>query len=77
MTWPGDPPRLCQALAIDLADNGADLSTGPLTLTLGEPVRSTCRPGRGSGSAVPRTTLAVLGRRATRRVSAYRPAKPR
>src|SRR3954452_17851946 len=29
------PARLCQALAIDRSHNGADLSTGDLTLTLG------------------------------------------
>jgi DNA-3-methyladenine glycosylase len=32
------PARLCKALAIDLAHNGIDLSTGALTLQLGEPV---------------------------------------
>ena len=30
------PARLCQALGIDLAHNGADLRSGPLTLTAGE-----------------------------------------
>lgn len=30
------PARLCQALGIDLAHNGTDLSTGPLTLTLAD-----------------------------------------
>jgi DNA-3-methyladenine glycosylase len=29
------PARLCQALAIDLASNGSDLTSGPLTLTAG------------------------------------------
>jgi DNA-3-methyladenine glycosylase len=32
------PARLCQALAIGLAENGADLTTGPVTLQLGDPV---------------------------------------
>jgi DNA-3-methyladenine glycosylase len=32
------PARLCNALAIDLSHNGVDLSTGELTLELGEPV---------------------------------------
>lgn len=30
------PARLCQALGIDLAHNGTDLSTGPLTVTLAD-----------------------------------------
>jgi DNA-3-methyladenine glycosylase len=29
------PARLCRALGIDLTDNGADLSAGPITLELG------------------------------------------
>lgn len=31
------PARLCQALAIDLSHNGADLLAGPVTLSLGDP----------------------------------------
>lgn len=31
------PARLCQALGIELADNGTDLSAGPITLELGTP----------------------------------------
>jgi DNA-3-methyladenine glycosylase len=31
------PARLCRALAIDLDDNGADLSAGPIILELGSP----------------------------------------
>ena len=31
------PARLCNALGIELADNGNDLVTGPVTLRLGEP----------------------------------------
>ncbi len=31
------PARLCKALGIELTDNGVDLSTGPVTLTLGTP----------------------------------------
>lgn len=31
------PARLCRALAIELADNGNDLTLGPITLELGEP----------------------------------------
>jgi DNA-3-methyladenine glycosylase len=32
------PARLCRALGIELADNGNDLVTGPITLQLGEQV---------------------------------------
>jgi len=31
------PARLCQALGIELTDNGTDLSAGPITLELGTP----------------------------------------
>ncbi len=34
------PARLCRALGIALSDNGADLSTGPITLTPGVPPRT-------------------------------------
>jgi DNA-3-methyladenine glycosylase len=43
------PARLCQALGIDLTHNGADLSSGPVTLQLGDgsagPVRTGPRVG--------------------------------
>jgi DNA-3-methyladenine glycosylase len=70
------PARLCQALGIDLDRNGADLTSGPLTLDLGPP------------EAAPRTGPRVGLRHAADRpwrfwvdahptVSTYRPAKPR
>jgi DNA-3-methyladenine glycosylase len=70
------PARLCEALGLDLSHNGADLSRGPLTLTLGQP------------PAEPRTGPRVGLRHAADRpwrfwvdgdpsVSTYRPASPR
>ena len=68
------PARLCQALDIGLAENGADLTAGPLTLELGEPV-STVSTG-------PRVGLRGAPDRPWRfwetgapTVSSYRPAK--
>ena len=70
------PARLCQALAIGLAENGADLTVGPLTLELGEPVTAI--------STGPRVGLRGAPERPWRfwetgapTVSAYRPAKLR
>ena len=73
------PARLCQALGIDLADNGADLTSsegGPLTLELGEPVTTV--------STGPRVGLRGAPERPWRfwimgdpTVSTYRPAQPR
>ena len=70
------PARLCQALGIDLADNGADLTSGPVTLELGEPVTTV--------STGPRVGLRGAPDRPWRfwvtgdpTVSPYRPAKPR
>jgi DNA-3-methyladenine glycosylase len=70
------PARLCQALAIGLGDNGADLAAGPLTLELGEPTDEV--------STGPRVGLRGAADRPWRfwvtgapSVSVYRPAKPR
>ena len=71
------PARLCQALGIDLADNGADLGAGPLTLTL---------PDRAFDASLVRTGPRVGLRHAAEHpwrfwladeptVSVYRPAK--
>jgi DNA-3-methyladenine glycosylase len=67
------PARLCQALAIDLSHNGADLSHGSLTLTPGDPPS---RPRTG-----PRVGLRQAADRPWRfwvdadpTVSTYRPA---
>lgn len=72
------PARLCQALGIGLADDGTDLSTGPITLTLGDPVPD------GVISTGPRVGLRAAADwpwrfwlRDEPTVSAYRPAKPR
>ncbi|HYO40321.1 MAG TPA: DNA-3-methyladenine glycosylase [Nocardioidaceae bacterium] len=68
------PARLCQALGIDLSHNGADLSTGELTLELRAPPVGTIRTG-------PRVGLRKAADRPWRfwvdgepTVSAYRPA---
>ncbi len=68
------PARLCQALAIGLAENGVDLTSGPLTLDLGDPVSDV--------SSGPRVGLRGAPDRPWRfwvtgdpSVSAYRPAK--
>jgi DNA-3-methyladenine glycosylase len=70
------PARLCQALAIGLAENGLDLTAGELTLELGEPLTDV--------SSGPRVGLRGAPDRPWRfwqtgsaAVSAYRPAKPR
>jgi DNA-3-methyladenine glycosylase len=70
------PARLCQALGIDLAENGADLTSGPLTLELGEPVSSVSTgPRVGLRGAPDRPWRFWVTGDST--VSAYRPAKPR
>ncbi|HET9998390.1 MAG TPA: DNA-3-methyladenine glycosylase [Nocardioides sp.] len=70
------PARLCQALGLDLADNGADLTSGPVTLELGDPVPTV--------STGPRVGLRGAPERPWRfwvtgdpTVSPYRPAKVR
>ena len=69
------PARLCQALDITRAANGADLTAGPVTLTLSEP-----SPAFETG---PRVGLRQAADRPWRfwapgepSVSSYRPAKP-
>ena len=70
------PARLCQALGLDLTDNGADLTSGPVTLELGDPVPTV--------STGPRVGLRGAPERPWRfwvtgdpTVSPYRPAKVR
>lgn len=69
------PARLCRALGIELEHDGADLTAGPLTLTLGERVLAV--------STGPRVGLRAAAQRPWRywiegdpTVSAYRPAAP-
>jgi DNA-3-methyladenine glycosylase len=69
------PARLCQALAITREQDGADLSSGPLTLVLGDPV--------GHVETGPRVGLRGAPDRPWRywipgepSVSTYRPATP-
>jgi DNA-3-methyladenine glycosylase len=74
------PARLCQALAIDLSHNGADLSSGALTRTPGRsPRQPPAQPRTG-----PRVGLRLAADRPWRfwvdgdpTVSTYRPASPR
>ena len=70
------PARLCRTLAIGLEHGGVDLVSGPVTLTLADPVRTM--------STGPRVGLRGAPDRPWRywitgepSVSAYRPAKPR
>ena len=71
------PARLCQALALDLAQDGADLTAGPVTLTpAAEPYTDV--------STGPRVGLRLAADRpwrfwltGERTVSTYRPAVPR
>ncbi len=68
------PARLCQALAIGLAENGADLTSGPLTLELGEQVTEVSTgPRVGLRGAPDRPWRFWESGAAT--VSPYRPAK--
>ena len=70
------PARLCRALAIDRALDGADLSTGELTLTLHRPPPSPRQgPGVGRRTAAERPWRFWVDGDPT--VSAYRPAAPR
>jgi DNA-3-methyladenine glycosylase len=72
------PARLCNALAIDGRHNGADLSTGELTLALGDgPVADEVRHGPRVGlrEAADRPWRFWLAGEVT--VSTYRPAAPR
>ncbi len=68
------PARLCQALAIGLAENGADLTSGPLTLEPGEQVTEVSTgPRVGLRGAPDRPWRFWESGAAT--VSSYRPAK--
>jgi DNA-3-methyladenine glycosylase len=71
------PARLCSTLGIDLSCNGADLSRGPLTLTLpSRPAEASAvgtGPRVGLRHAADRPWRFWLAGEAT--VSAYRPAK--
>jgi DNA-3-methyladenine glycosylase len=70
------PARLCQALGIDLAQNGADLTSGAVILELGEPVSTVSTgPRVGLRGAPDRPWRFWVAGDPT--VSAYRPAKPR
>jgi DNA-3-methyladenine glycosylase len=73
------PARLCQALGIDRTHNGADLTTGPLTLApASEPVdgqRVRTGPRVGLRNGAERPWRFWLDDEPT--VSTYRPAKPR
>ncbi len=71
------PARLCQALGIDLADNGTPLESGPITLTLGDGQPDLARVRTG-----PRVGLRHAAEHPWRfwvdgepTVSVYRPAK--
>lgn len=70
------PARLCQALGIGLDQGGVDLAAGPVTLTLGEPVRTVSTGPRVGLRGAPDRPWRywITGERS---VSAYRPAKPR
>jgi DNA-3-methyladenine glycosylase len=70
------PARLCQALAIGLAENGADLTAGPPTLELGEPVTAISTGPRVGLRGAPERPWRFW-ETAAPTVSAYRPAKPR
>jgi DNA-3-methyladenine glycosylase len=71
------PARLCQALGIDLAQNGADLDAGPVTLTLPSSAPGADRlrtgPRVGLRHAADHPWRFWLADEAT--VSVYRPAK--
>jgi DNA-3-methyladenine glycosylase len=67
------PARLCQALGIDLSHNGADLSDGALTLTLGDsPAQPRTGPRVGLRNAADRPWRFWVDDDPT--VSTYRPA---
>jgi len=70
------PARLCQALAIGLGENGADLTSGLLALELSAPVTDVSTgPRVGLRGAADRPWR--FWQTGDRTVSAYRPAKPR
>jgi DNA-3-methyladenine glycosylase len=70
------PARLCQALAIDLSCNGVDLSSGPVTLSLGDATAAVrTGPRVGLRQAAQRPWRFWLDGDAT--VSTYRPAAVR
>jgi DNA-3-methyladenine glycosylase len=70
------PARLCQALGIDLADNGADLTSTRVTLELGERVTAVATgPRVGLRGAPDRPWRFWVAGDPT--VSPYRPAKAR
>ena len=69
------PARLCEALGIDRDMNGVDLSAGPVTLTLGDPVTSyETGPRVGLRGAADRPWRFWIPGEAS--VSTYRPARP-
>lgn len=70
------PARLCQALGIGLDQGGVDLASGPVTLTLREPVRTVSTGPRVGLRGAPDRPWRywITGERS---VSSYRPAKPR
>jgi len=70
------PARLCRTLAIGLAENGADLTAGPVTLELGEPVTAISTGPRVGLRGAPERPWRFW-ETASPTVSAYRPAKPR
>ncbi len=67
------PARLCRALDISLSDNGSDLVSGPIQLTLGAPVEAVSTGPRVGLRAAPDWPWRywVTGERT---VSSYRPA---
>ena len=70
------PARLCRALAVGLEHGGVDLASGPITLTLAEPVREVSTGPRVGLRGAPERPWRywITGERS---VSTYRPAKPR
>jgi DNA-3-methyladenine glycosylase len=70
------PARLCQALAIGLDENGVDLTAGPVTLELGEPVTAVSTGPRVGLRGAPERPWRFWETGAST-VSPYRPAKPR
>jgi DNA-3-methyladenine glycosylase len=70
------PARLCQALDLGAAHNGADLVTGPVSLDLGEPAPEVATGPRVGLRGAPDRPWRFWVQGAPT-VSAYRPAKPR
>lgn len=70
------PARLCRALALDLSQDGTDLTAGPVSLQLDDPPAAyETGPRVGLRGAPDRPWRYWLA--GERSVSAYRPAKPR